>query len=205
MSDDLLFVELVSTVFVYLAFPILFLITKTPVTKSSAHKIALINSIVCCLIFGCIRAATTGAFTISGGPPVLYYFINKRILAKNNVPDKATKEADKVDEENEDVDEEFGEADEENYEELDEEVDNETDYLDEEEHEEHEEIDGKANEYSLEIKRLKNLYLKWENLFKDILNENPSLKGKYEEYEEVCQEQTSELDKKDEVNDVNDN
>lgn len=50
------------------------------------------------------------------------------------------------------------------------------------------------NVYELEIKRLKNLYLKWENLFKDILKENPSLKEKYDA-DALLQKLSNQIDK----------
>lgn len=50
------------------------------------------------------------------------------------------------------------------------------------------------NVYELEIKRLKNLYSKWENLFKDILKENPSLKDKYDA-DALLQKLSNQIDK----------
>lgn len=229
--------DLLLTGFVYLGFPVFFVFTKIPITKSQANKIALINSIVCSLLCAFVRLGITGRFSLGFAPATLYYFINKRILAESIVQDKANdededenEETDKQDDEeyqvedeeyDEEYEEEYGVEDEEydeEYEEEIEELDNETDDPDEEVEnetgdineegyeEEYEEVDknaddskdNKENEYALEIKRLKNLYLKWENLFKDILKENPSLKDKYEEYEEVDQEETVELDKKEE-------
>ena len=50
------------------------------------------------------------------------------------------------------------------------------------------------NVYELEIKRLKNLYSKWENLFNDILKENPSMKDKYDP-NELLQKFSDQIDK----------
>ncbi len=50
------------------------------------------------------------------------------------------------------------------------------------------------NVYELEIKRLKNLYSKWENLFNDILKENPSMKDKYDA-NELLQKFSDQIDK----------
>lgn len=62
-----------------------------------ANMIALINSIVCCLIFAIIRLHITGIFSLGYVPATFYFFINKQILTKNVVPDKAINENEEVD------------------------------------------------------------------------------------------------------------
>lgn len=80
-------VSLFLTVFVYLAFPVIYITTVGKVPEKTAKKFALINCIIGVIIFAFIRLATGSDAIGSTGfaPAVLYYFIAKAILKENKV------------------------------------------------------------------------------------------------------------------------
>ncbi len=82
-------ISLLLTIFVYLFFPLTYIIGEGKVSKKKGTKYALINSIVCAIIFCVARAIISGGRTIvsSLAPAVLYYFIAKLILIDPSLPD----------------------------------------------------------------------------------------------------------------------
>ena len=86
----MVFLYLFLTVFVYLIFPVTYLLGEGKVSPQSAKKIALINSIAGAAFFVFLRVATGSDAVGTAGfaPAVLYYFIAKAILT-----DKTTKTA----------------------------------------------------------------------------------------------------------------
>ena len=75
--------SLLLTIFVYLIFPIIYVKTNGKVPTKQAKKIALLNSIVCAVLFvllGLIIDDGGASSGTSAAPAVLYYFIAKKIL-----------------------------------------------------------------------------------------------------------------------------
>ena len=85
-----LIIDLVLTVFGYLIFPIIYLFGTGRVERSKAKKIALINSIVCAIIFSIIRYVISGDFSISIPVGVGYYFLVRAILTDKSLSEKPT-------------------------------------------------------------------------------------------------------------------
>lgn len=74
--------SLLLTIFVYLIFPIIYVKTNGKVPAKQAKKIALLNSIVCAVLFVLLGFIIDGGASsgTSAAPAVLYYFIAKKIL-----------------------------------------------------------------------------------------------------------------------------
>jgi hypothetical protein len=92
----MIFLLLFFTVFVYLIFPILYVLGTGKVSPQSAKKIAIINSIVGATFFIFLRSAT-GLDAIGGAgfaPAVLYYVIAKAILTDKTPKTEKTPPAD---------------------------------------------------------------------------------------------------------------
>ena len=79
-----IFIDLLFTIFCYLVFPVLYRVTEGTVDAKTANKLAIINSIIVCVIFCFFRAIITQGqeFASSFAPAVFYYFIAKAILVK---------------------------------------------------------------------------------------------------------------------------
>lgn len=84
----MILLALFLTAFIYLIFPICYRASKGKVCKKQGKKIALINSIICFLVFAIITACTDGDVSRSGAPAFLYYFIAKSILIDKNLPNE---------------------------------------------------------------------------------------------------------------------
>ncbi len=80
----MIFLSLLITVVVYLAFPFFYYLSEGKIPEKDAKKYSLINCIVCAIIFIIIRVATgSDAIGTAGfAPAVLYYFIGKAIMAE---------------------------------------------------------------------------------------------------------------------------
>ena len=78
--------SLALTIFVYLAFPVIYITAVDKVPENVAKKYALINSICGAAIFMLLRVLTGSDAMGAGGfaPAVLYYFIAKAILKKSD-------------------------------------------------------------------------------------------------------------------------
>ena len=83
-------VDLFLTVFIYLIFPVLYRVINGKVPKSHGRILALINSIICAIIFIIIRALISGGEASVGsfGPAFLYYFIAKSILVDKDLSEE---------------------------------------------------------------------------------------------------------------------
>ena len=92
----MVFLYLFLTVFVYLIFPVTYLLGEGKVSPQSAKKIAIINSIVGATFFIFLRSATgLDAIGAAGfAPAVLYYFIAKAILTDKTTKTEETPPAD---------------------------------------------------------------------------------------------------------------
>ena len=94
MNWGALFAALFLTAFIYLIFPIVYLLKKGKVGVKKGRKMALINSIVCAIIFLIIAiaiASNNKNLNMSGysfAPAVTYYFIAKFILTDKNINEK---------------------------------------------------------------------------------------------------------------------
>ena len=94
-----IFIDLLFTIFCYLVFPVLYRVTEGTVDAKVANRLALINSIVVCVIFCFFRAIITQGqdFASSFAPAVFYYFIAKAILVKCENKNKQNKTENKKD------------------------------------------------------------------------------------------------------------
>ncbi|MDY6367237.1 MAG: hypothetical protein SPL13_01805 [Clostridia bacterium] len=94
MNWGALFIALFLTAFIYLIFPIVYLLKKGKVSVKKGRKMALINSIVCAVVFliiAVIIASNDKSMDMSGYsliPAVTYYFIAKFILTDKNINEK---------------------------------------------------------------------------------------------------------------------
>jgi len=94
MNWGALFIALFLTAFIYLIFPIVYLLKKGKVSIKKGRKMALINSIVCAVIFiilAIVIASNNKNLNMSGysvAPAVTYYFIAKFILTDKNINEK---------------------------------------------------------------------------------------------------------------------
>ena len=94
MNWEALFAALTISAFIYLIFPTVYVLKKGKVGVKKGRKMALINSIVCAVIFliiAVIIASTDKSMDMSGYsliPAVTYYFIAKFILTDKNINEK---------------------------------------------------------------------------------------------------------------------
>ena len=95
MDSGAFFVALFLTAFVYLMFPVVYVMAKGKVNTKKGKKFALLNSFICAGIFFFITVIIIASNTnLSGGeiggyslaPAFLYYFIAKSILTDKNLP-----------------------------------------------------------------------------------------------------------------------
>ena len=95
MSWVAFIIDLSLTVFMYLFFPLCYEFLYGRVANRKAKKIALWNSIVCCIIFCIMRGFSSGWNMFLGPngciPAVFWYFIVKFILVDKKIPDKEKK------------------------------------------------------------------------------------------------------------------
>ena len=95
----MIILDLLLTIFIYLAFPTIYVSVKGRVAEKKAKKIALINVIICAVIFEIIQSALFAndpTYIPSMAPAFLYYFISTSILT-----DKTTSQKGKTNEEKE--------------------------------------------------------------------------------------------------------
>ena len=84
--------SLFLTIFVYLAFPVVYRLNTDGTTPQKAKKYALIN-VICGYVFFNIIYLAAGANAAAAIPPaVLYYYISKKILTKSDEKKGATTE-----------------------------------------------------------------------------------------------------------------
>ena len=78
----ILIIDLFITVFIYLSFPVFYLLVKGKVEYKKAHRMALINSIVCALLFAIGRTLISPSATVAINflAAWFYYDIAKKIL-----------------------------------------------------------------------------------------------------------------------------
>ena len=76
----MIYVYLLITVFVYLAFPFVYKNKTGGVPYEKAKKIALINAVSCFALFTVVFLIAGLQITASIHPAVLYYYIGKSIL-----------------------------------------------------------------------------------------------------------------------------
>lgn len=91
-----IFIKILSlTVFMYLFFPLCYEFLYGRVSNNKAKKIAVWNSVVCCVICCMIKEwleADWGVFlSINFSAPIFWYFIVKFILVDKKIPDKEKK------------------------------------------------------------------------------------------------------------------
>lgn len=81
-----LWLNLLNTIVMYMFFPVIYKIRKEDITEDKAKKIALINSIVICLVFIILKSVlnSNGEAGLSWLPAMTYYYINKWYLSKPN-------------------------------------------------------------------------------------------------------------------------
>ena len=82
--------DIFITLLVYLIFPVCYVLANGKIEKKQATKIALWNSVVCCIIFCIIRAIITDGQVVfsSLAPAVFYFFINRWILTNKTISQK---------------------------------------------------------------------------------------------------------------------
>ena len=94
MDSGAFFVALFLTAFVYLMFPVVYVMAKGKVNTKKGKKFALLNSFICAGIFFFITVIIiTSDTNLPGGeiggyslaPAFLYYFIAKAILTDKNL------------------------------------------------------------------------------------------------------------------------
>ena len=87
---EFIYIDLIITIFVYLIFPIIYRLCYGKVPKSNGKIIALVNSIICSIIFIIFRAVLSGGevTVVNFAPAVFYYFIAKAILIDKNLTEK---------------------------------------------------------------------------------------------------------------------
>lgn len=88
-------ISMFLTIFVYLLVPVIYLLTEGKLSPKEAKIFALVNAIVCAIIFCIVRAVISGGKTIvsSFAPAILYYFIVKAMLTdKNKISTKNDKD-----------------------------------------------------------------------------------------------------------------
>ena len=75
-------VDLMITLAVYLVFPLIYVKVHGKVERKKAKKLAIRNSVLCCVLFFVFRAIVSGGAEVYFSVPVafFYYFINKKIL-----------------------------------------------------------------------------------------------------------------------------
>ena len=78
------------TLIIYLSFPTAYVIMKGKVSKKKATKMAIINSVVCAVIFEAIALALLAddpSYTPNFLPAIFYYGIARAILKEKDTPD----------------------------------------------------------------------------------------------------------------------
>lgn len=85
-----IFLSLILSMLGYLVFPIIYRSLNGKVSCIKGRKIAILNSVVCCVIFCLIAGIISGGETIitSFAPAVFYYFISKAILIDKDLPEE---------------------------------------------------------------------------------------------------------------------
>ena len=95
--------DVIIAFLVYMTFPTMYLYVNGKVPRKQANKIALINSLICLVIFCFIRAGLTGGKDIIGNsfaPATLYFFIASAMLTDKTVSKKENEVKEKQQNEN---------------------------------------------------------------------------------------------------------
>lgn len=91
LENPFIILDSLITPVIYFLYPYTCIKSNINYTNKEARKIAITNSVVVAILFAIIRTFTTGEFTISAGPPVVYGSIVYSLLKENNENEKEDK------------------------------------------------------------------------------------------------------------------